>query len=209
MTDSDVEQLLASDIVRGLVYTHNRANANTAQLHQASATLQTLVELLADKGLIDRKQLDTRGVAAAAQLRREFFERGMGVAMQEFDVSKYDFDGGVEIDCESRLPLCHAACCKLPLALSREDVREGVVRWDLGRPYMLARDRDRYCVHMERETCRCGVYDHRPIPCRGYDCRADTRIWLDFENRVINPAINEPDWPTQLMDEPEPTVEGA
>ena len=34
------------DMLRGLIYSHNRANGNTAELHQASATVQALVELL-------------------------------------------------------------------------------------------------------------------------------------------------------------------
>jgi hypothetical protein len=43
------------------------------------------------------------------------------------------------------------------------------------------------------------VFDHRshtewqqrPIPCRGYDCREDERIWLDFENGIINPDLEQ------------------
>ena len=33
-----------------------------------------------------------------------------------------------------------------------------------------------------------------PLPCRGYDCRKDKRIWLDFEQRIPNPAVERPDW---------------
>jgi hypothetical protein len=51
---------------------------------------------------------------------------------------------------------------------------------------------------MERGSCRCTVYDARPIPCRGFDCREDRRIWLDFEGRVPNPAVSDPDWPRCL-----------
>ena len=68
--------------------------------------------------------------------------------MQEFGVSKYAFQGGAEINCENRIPLCKAACCRLPLALSKEDVQEGIVRWDLGHPYLIAQDKDGYCVHI-------------------------------------------------------------
>jgi Putative zinc- or iron-chelating domain len=116
--------------------------------------------------------------------------------MQEFGVSKYEFKGGAEIDCENRIHLCKAACCRLPLALSKEDVQEGIVRWDLAQPYIIAQDKDGYCVHMDHQTCRCSVYTHRPIPCRGYDCRKDKRIWLDFEKRVVNSQVHDPDWPT-------------
>ena len=33
------------------------------------------------------------------------------------------------------------------------------------------------------------------VTCRAFDCRADKRIWLDFDNRVINPDIAHPGWP--------------
>lgn len=189
---------VGQDLLRGLIYTHNRANANTAASHEANATLHALVELLIERGLIDRDAFNAQLAQAAEQLRREYVERGMAVAMQEFGVSKYEFTGGAEIDCENRLHLCKAACCRLPFALSKQDVQEGVVKWDLGRPYMNARDAEGYCTHLDKCSRRCTAYAQRPIPCRGYDCRKDQRIWLDFEKRVINPRIIDPDWPECL-----------
>lgn len=194
MTDSQPRD----ELIRGLLYTHNRANANTAQVHEANATVQALIEVLQDAGVLDRAELEQHRREARVRLQREYVDRGMAVAVQEFEVSKYEFAGGPVIDCGARLPLCGAACCKLPLALSTEDVREGVLTWDTGRPYMMAHGSDHYCVHMDRQTRRCGVYGQRPIPCRGYDCRADRRIWLDFDARIINPRINDPDWPASL-----------
>jgi Fe-S-cluster containining protein len=191
-------QATVDDVIRGLVYTHNRANANTAELHQASAAVEALTELLIERGVLDRETVQARQREAAEKLRGQYLERGMGVAMQDFAVSKYAFQGGATIDCENRVQLCKASCCKLPFALSKEDVQEGKVRWDLGRPYMVAQGGDGYCAHMDREKRCCSVYAQRPIPCRGYDCRKDKRIWLDFEKRVVNPQINEPDWPACL-----------
>ncbi len=40
----------------------------------------------------------------------------------------------------------------------------------------------------------CRIYAHRPVPCRGFDCRGDKRIWLDFENKIPNPAVERDDW---------------
>ena len=118
------------ELIRGLLYTHNRANANTAQVHEANAAVQALIEVLEDAGVLDRAELEQRRRDARVRLRREYVDRGMAVAVQEFEVSKYEFTGGPVIDCEARLPLCGAACCKLPLALSTEDVREGVLTWE-------------------------------------------------------------------------------
>ena len=184
-----------AEIVRGLVYTHNRANANTAELHKTSVTVAAVIDLLIDCGLIDAADLSARREQLAEELKRDYVSRGMAVAMQDFEVSKYEFKGGAEIDCESRLHLCKAACCRLPFALSKHDVQEGVVKWELGQPYMNARDEDGYCTHLDRTTHQCSVYNQRPIPCRGYDCRKDQRVWIDFEKRVVNPKVNDPDWP--------------
>lgn len=203
MTGAGAPGLADVDVLRGLLYAHDRANANTAALHQASATLDAVVETLIAEGVLDPDRLDERRRSAGERRERQFFERGMAVALQEFDASKYEFEGGAEIDCDSRLELCGAACCRLPFALAREDIEEGVLRWDLGRPYMIAQRHDGCCVHMDRATHRCGVYEQRPIPCRGYDCREDGRIWLDFERRVVNPAIHDPGWPASLQAEPD------
>jgi Fe-S-cluster containining protein len=197
-----------SELVRGLVYSHNRANSNTAAVHQANAAIGALVQILVEQGLVDGEAFQTRRAESAERLRTEYVERGMAVAMQEFGVSKYEFGCGAEIDCESRLPLCKAACCRLPFALSKEDVQEGIVKWDLGQPYMNARGADGYCAHLASGTCRCTIYGHRPIPCRGYDCRKDDRIWLDFEKMTINPRVNERPWPQDLPNSP-PTSTGA
>lgn len=183
------------DFLRGLVYTHNRANANTAELHKLSATLEAIVEILTNQGLLDRSQLEERFKTISDILKQRYIEQGMAVAMQEFSTSKYEFQGGAEIDCENRIQLCKAACCRLPFALSREDVKEGVVKWDAGQPYLNARDENGYCIHLQNGTCRCSIYDQRPIPCRGYDCRKDKRIWLDFQQKIVNPGLSDPDWP--------------
>jgi hypothetical protein len=208
MNENERQETSTDDLRRGLIYTHNRANANTAAAHQAGATLYALVELLVERGVLDRETLDARRQAAAEELRRDYVGRGMAVAMQEFGVSKYQFQGGAAIDCEKRIPLCRAACCRLPFALSTEDVQEGVVRWDLGQPYRIAQDRDGYCTHIDHSCGRCTVYVQRPIPCRGYDCRADKRIWLDFKQRVVNPRVADPEWPACLEMELEPADGG-
>ena len=190
-----------ADILRGLVYTHNRANANTAELHKTSVTLAALIDLLIESGLVGGAELRERREQLAEELKRDYVSRGMAVAMQDFEVSKYEFKGGAEIDCENRLHLCKAACCRLPFALSKHDVQEGVVKWDLGQPYMNARDEEGYCTHLDQGTHQCTVYNQRPIPCRGYDCRKDQRVWIDFENRIVNPSVADPNWPQCLESE--------
>jgi len=47
------------------------------------------------------------------------------------------------------------------------------------------------------------VCEHRSFPHRTFDCRNDQRIWLDFENKVINPDLEAKSLKNQSM-----TIEG-
>ena len=196
------------DIARGFLDAHSRLNAGTAKVLEASSFVYSLIELLHEKGLISIEELDARQKEVAARLEEQLRSNGVSVILQEPEQDKYQFTGEVEIDCGNRVAQCHAACCKLPFALSRQDIREGVVHWDLGNPYVIAHGEDGYCDHMDRGCGACTVREQRPLPCRAYDCRKEKRIWLDFENRVINPGILHPEWPYNAQPDPE-TVETA
>jgi Fe-S-cluster containining protein len=189
------------ELLQGLLYTHTRANLNTIEAHRALSKVEALVELLVERGVLDGAEVDERRQAAEERLRLDFVEKGMAVAIQEHPTSKYEVENAVEIDCEARVHLCKAACCRLTFALSKEDVEESVVRWDLGRPYMIAQTSDRRCVHLDGATHACGVYGQRPVPCRTYDCRRDRRVWLDFEERIVNPRLDDPDWPRGAVED--------
>ena len=125
-------------------------------------------------------------------------ESGPRVFLQDSVPDKYSLAPAPVIDCDNRIPLCHAACCRLNVVLSQQDVQEGIVSWDPRRPYLNAQDSEGYCVHLERPPCHCSIYASRPAPCRIFDCRNDRRIWLDFENRIANPALDKLDWPRNL-----------
>jgi hypothetical protein len=191
---------LRQQIVQGLLYTHSRLNANTSRTLEATSFLYALIELLEEKGLISIAELDERKRVVGQRLVERLRQSGNGVMLQEPVYDKYTFEQTVQIDCENRLDLCKAACCRLPFALSKQDIHEGVVHWDLGQPYLIEQGADGYCNHMARDTCRCTVYAHRPVPCRAFDCRKDARIWRDFAQRIPNPALARPDWPHCLTE---------
>ena len=186
-------------VQRGLIYTHNRINKNTAEVHRANAAVQALVEILLEKGILDDPSWSVLLAQKSKNLKTRYVKQGMAVAMQEFKTSKYEFKSTAQVDCENRIHLCKAVCCKLPLALSKEDIQEGAIKWELSHPYMIARNGDDYCVHHDPITFFCAVYDKRPIPCRGFDCRKEKRIWLDFPNRLINPEINQKSWIERMV----------
>jgi len=186
---------LRQEAAEGLFYTHTRLSQNTRNVLETSSFLYGLIELLNEKGLIGITELDERKKVVAERLTSQLKDKGLGVMLSEGDEDKYAFAKEAKIDCENRLHICHAACCRLRFALSKQDVYEGIIRWELGQPYLIAQGNDGYCTHLERGTCRCTVREHRPVACRGYDCRNDKRIWRDFENRIANPNIERPDWP--------------
>ncbi len=112
---------------------------------------------------------------------------------QDPEYDKYTFEHEADVDCQNKLPVCKAICCKFPFALSRQDVEEGIIRWEFGRPYLIAHDTDGYCVHLDRETYRCKVREHRPVPCRGFDCKNNEKwkVWEDYDGNLINSKLIE------------------
>lgn len=92
-----------------------------------------------------------------------------------------------DIDCAARIPLCGARCCTFDVTLSAQDVAERTLPFDIHEPYALPRDPStKRCVCMDAAGA-CTVYEHRPGTCRAYDCRADPRVWIDFEARIPAP----------------------
>jgi Fe-S-cluster containining protein len=193
------KQLEIQDIIKkalqetaiGLRYTHIRINNNTAKTLEATSFLYALIELLSEKGIITIEELDARQAQLVEQLVNKFVKSGIGLLYQESEEDKYAFASETEADCRNRLHICRAICCKFPFALSKQDVAEGLISWEFGRPYLIAHDADGYCVHLDRETCRCTAYEHRPVPCRGFDCHDNQKwqVWLDYEQKILNEQL--------------------
>lgn len=169
----------------GLLYTHTRINDNTKKTLEAASFLYALIELLKEKGIISIEELDDRKKLVAERLVKKFTESGIGLMYQEPEYDKYGFEHEACVDCQSRIQICKAICCKLPFALSRQDVDEGIIRWEFGRPYLIGHNSDGYCVHLDKYTYHCVVHQHRPVPCRGFDCKDNEKwkVWLDYEKK--------------------------
>lgn len=185
--------MIYDNLSRGLLYTHNRINANTTKTLEAASFLYGLIELLDEKGILTIEELDERKKQVAERLVRKFTESGMGLMYQNPEYEKYTFEHGANEDCPSRLSVCKAVCCKFPFALSRQDVEEGIIHWEFGRPYLIAHGADGYCVHLDRESYKCTVYEHRTVPCRGFSCQDNDRwkVWADYEKKIIDPDLME------------------
>jgi hypothetical protein len=129
-------------------------------------------------------------------------DRGIKIRLSVID-DKFSVDSP-DIDCAARLPLCGARCCSFEVPLSKQDLVERKLPFDIERPYYLPRDPiTKRCACMDDQGA-CTAYDYRPATCRTYDCRNDPRVWIDFEARIpaplpesIRPAtdvyVNDPD----------------
>jgi hypothetical protein len=189
---------LRQEIAEGLLYIHHRLGDSTKNTLEAASFLYGLIELLNEKGLISIEELDNRQPTVAKRLKDKYNKQGNGVLLQEPEFDKYDYKEVANIDCGSRIHLCKATCCRLPFALSKQDIHEGIIHWDLGQPYIISQDHDGFCTHIDRECYMCNVREHRPVPCRAYDCSKDQTIWLDFDQFIINPDIQQSVWPRKF-----------
>ncbi|HEY8285691.1 MAG TPA: YkgJ family cysteine cluster protein [Chloroflexota bacterium] len=176
----------------GFGFCHNEINTLARQVVAASSQVGALASLLAERGLLSEEELESRQAEELKRLKAVLDREDFGVAVSSEFPDKYAIppEKLPDIDCEARLPLCRAACCSMRFALSTQDLDEGVVRWEYGQPYLIRHNPEvGRCVHQDPDTFHCGVYEKRPSVCRVYDCRKDARVWVDFEQRIINPDL--------------------
>ena len=170
---------LERQVEDGNLFAHSALTEHATRINEAAAIVNGLVGLLVQRGLIEGDEL----LAAVDSVRERTEQAGrhahVGIAVRvEQDVEE------PEIDCEARLPICKAACCRLHFALSVEEVeRGGPLRWELGHPYFNRHNADGYCHQWDDG---CGIYDERPSVCRSYTCADDDRIWKDFDAMELN-----------------------
>jgi Fe-S-cluster containining protein len=87
-----------------------------------------------------------------------------------------DTEPEAEVDCESKIKSCRAICCTYAFALTQEEAKQGIVKYNTERPFYIARETNGYCPHLDRATFRCSIHDKRPLRCRKYACRQDNRL---------------------------------
>jgi Fe-S-cluster containining protein len=177
------EQPLDRQLGRAAIRSQRLFNRSFERLSELEALLLGLIDSLVTRGVVN--EADVR--AASERMAAELGERD-DAAPHAVDLRTDDPAGRPElvVDCARRMPVCQAVCCKLAVTLSAAEVESGRLRWDLGRPYQLRREKDGWCSHNERGTGRCTVYADRPGPCRQYSCATDGRIWKDFEAMELN-----------------------
>ena len=176
-------QKAIQEVERGLQFTHVMMSVNQDQGNEAVAYVQALADVLIEKGILKQEELEEPLENARKEVAQVLMPRVRLADMGD----KYAEGQSVEIDCFARLPLCHARCCTFKFFLTKQDLDEGVARWDYGNPYWIKQAKDGYCTHSDPQTRGCTIHGQRPHVCRQYDCRNDQRIWIDFEKRSPTP----------------------
>lgn len=176
------------ELSRALMYVHEKLGLGLLKHQELSAHVYALTESLIAKGLVDLADIEQRRASAKEQMLASALTHWEGAEILHEARDKYEVEGP-PIDCASRVHLCKAACCRLDFVLSRQDLEEGVIRWDVGRPYHIKKRADGWCHHCDGATKGCAAHAKRPLVCRQYDCRNDARIWEDFEQRIPSPKL--------------------
>ena len=173
MSEPDPLRELERQVEQGNLFAHSALTQQAARANEADALLNGLVALLVQRGVVGADELMEVVDSARAQT-----ERRVPVAVRVDQAGPEPV-----IDCEARLPVCKAVCCRLHFALSVEEIESGSMKWELGHPYFNRHNADGYCHQWDGG---CGVYESRPSVCRLYTCANDDRIWKDFEAMEIN-----------------------
>jgi Fe-S-cluster containining protein len=182
VTEPDPLRELERQVELGALYSHAELSKQAKRLNDSYALVNGLVELLIERDLVDSKEL----LASIESVREQIAEHGQEMSV---DVAVRVDGSDVKsssVDCEARMHLCRAVCCSFRWPLSTEEVEQGLLKWDLARPYFNRVGPDGYCHQCESGTHHCGVYEQRPTPCRQYSCEGDDRVWKDFDNMIPN-----------------------
>lgn len=174
---------LERQVERGSLFTHSALSRQSARINEIESFLYGIIDLLNQKGIVPPDELKL----AVGDVRKEMVEKGElsnpGLSLRVDEGADREF---IPVNCDERLHICEAVCCKLNFALSADEVEGGKVRWDLGRPYLIRQEKSCYCTHNNPENKSCRVYSDRPAVCKKYSCAKDDRIWKDFEKMELN-----------------------
>lgn len=172
------------------LFTHSIFSKFSDRINENEAFLFGLIDYLIAKNGLSTDELK----GYVEQVKKEINAKGEnlnpGVALRIENPDK--IPPPPRVNCEERLHICKAVCCKLSFALSPPEVESGKIKWELGRPYFIRQEKSGYCSHINPENKCCSIYKERPGVCTNYSCENDKRIWKDFDNMELNEEwINE------------------
>ncbi|ACK69224.1 protein of unknown function UPF0153 [Gloeothece citriformis PCC 7424] len=177
------QEKLETQLERSEFFTHTLLSQYSTRINEIESFLYAVIDILIQKGIVSADDF----AKAVAQVRQEIVEKGESCNPNlALRMDREQDDEFIPVNCQERLPICQAVCCKLDFALSPQEVESGQIKWDLGRPYFIRQEKEGYCTHNDPETKGCKIYENRPSVCKKYSCAKDERIWKDFEKMELN-----------------------
>ena len=73
--------------------------------------------------------------------------------------------------CKGREIGCQTYCCRLLVRLDPDE--RGESKNGLPAPGFVDKAEDGYCVHFNRDSMLCAIWENRPRVCREYTCNTD------------------------------------
>jgi Fe-S-cluster containining protein len=181
---------LERQVERGSMFTQAVFQKSFTRLSLVEAAVREVVEVLVARGVLDGDDLpDAHAALAETEPRPDREDEPHSTLPWPAVAIRVDPEVDTlpePVDCAARMPVCQAVCCRMKFALSQDEVETGLVKWDIGHPYVIRQDSTGYCCHNDGATHGCTVYEDRPRLCRRYSCRGDDRIWSDFDGMVLN-----------------------
>ncbi|HEX3044673.1 MAG TPA: YkgJ family cysteine cluster protein [Bacillota bacterium] len=177
---------LERQVEKGNLFTHTILTEQIMRLNENESFLYGLIDYLTQKGIIQPDELK----ATVESVRKEFIEKKefatLGVTLRVDARGAEDQTQPALVNCQERMAICKAACCRLRFALSVEEIESGPLKWELGKPYYNRHCKQGYCHQMNLDSMSCKIYEERPSVCKKYSCAGDKRIWNDFEKMELN-----------------------
>lgn len=167
------------------LFTHTILSQQIIRQNENDFFLYGLIDYLTDKGMVVPEDLKKYVELVKKEVieKKEYATLGVAIRNDNEAIESTIF---VPVNCEERMSICKAVCCKLSFALSIEEIEEGKLKWELGKPYHIRHQSNGYCCHINNENKQCNVYENRPSVCKKYSCANDNRIWKDFDNMILN-----------------------
>lgn len=90
------------------------------------------------------------------------------------------------VDCETGRTLgCQTFCCRL-LVRRDSDGCEAGTGSETPRKRFIEKTADGYCVHLDRKSHLCSIWDQRSSTCRGYTCNRDFLLQVAVRHEFKN-----------------------
>jgi Fe-S-cluster containining protein len=170
---------------QGSLYNQTVLSQYAHRINEVESFVFGLIDMLAEKTQLDTEELQTYVTKVKEEIKAKGEELTPGIAIR-IENSNADENNFIPVNCNERMPVCKAVCCKLNFALSVPEIESGKIKWELGRPYFIRHEKNGYCTHLDENKKCCSVYNNRPKVCSGYSCAKDERIWKDFEKMILN-----------------------